>query len=194
MSCDQSMSGEYLQCSNPTRKASCQCGPPRTTIFRFLEIETELVLLDCPFADFLRTHCITSQRTVAVVYVTKMHLVSQLLAGKPFADLIPGKLSRIFSRNWADLKRDRAQCRGNEYGHQLFHGDMQSLGDWRFTTSSRKISCTSGTLSCRSGLHNLSCKLVAGRRTLCSLIVVPALYHWSHINQPTSAPLSQSPS
>lgn len=27
-----------------------------TTIVRFLEIKTELVLLDCPFANFLRSH------------------------------------------------------------------------------------------------------------------------------------------
>ena len=32
-------------------------------------------------------------RTVAVVHVTKMHLIGKLHAGKLCADLIPGKLS-----------------------------------------------------------------------------------------------------
>src|SRR5260370_4437970 len=77
-----------------------------TTIIRFLEIKAEFVLLDCPFADFLRSHRIASQRAIAVVNVAPMHLVSELHPGELRADLTPGKLLRILSGSRANLERD----------------------------------------------------------------------------------------
>src|SRR5260370_33104831 len=49
-----------------------------TTIFRFLEINTELVLLDYPFADSLLSICIAFHRPVTVVSVTPLHFAMAL--------------------------------------------------------------------------------------------------------------------
>src|SRR6266436_3223305 len=69
-----------------------------TTIFRFLEINTELVLLDYPFADSLLSVCIASQRAVTVVDVAPMHFVSELQSGDFCADLTARKLLYAFGR------------------------------------------------------------------------------------------------
>src|SRR5258707_717556 len=120
-----------------------------------------------------------------------MHLVSELHPGEPYADLTPGKLLKAFGGNCAGFKGDRAQRRGSEHDCQAFHGDFQSREGQRFTTSSRKTSCTSCIRTCRSVRRNSSCTLLAAHYRLCSLIE-PGRQRRTNNSRSASASLARS--